>query len=184
MIPSMGRIRAIAVTGGIASGKSTVLGIMESHGLRVASADVLARADFESQEVQEGLASLSGLPTPIDRAALGAAMASSHGLRRAVNGLLHPRIMHLLRTCEADAIEVPLLIEACLQGEFDEVWAVVCDPQTQLDRLTARLGDEALARRWIEAQLPLSAKVPFADAVVRTNFPIQNVHAYVSAMLK
>ena len=111
-------------------------------------------------------------------------MTSNHALRRAVNQVLHPRIMDLLRACDVDAIEVPLLVEACLQGEFREVWAVVCDLETQFERLSLRLGDEALARRWIEAQLPLPAKLPFADAVVRTNFPIQNVHAYVSAMLK
>lgn len=68
-------------------------------------------------------------------------------------------------------MEIPLLIEACLQGGFDRVWVVTCGADEQRRRLVERLGGEAGAEALLGSQLPTRAKIPFADVVIRTNQP-------------
>ncbi len=95
-----------------------------------------------------------------------------------MNRILHPILLQRMLEANADFIEVPLLIETCIQGLFDEVWVVSCDPDEQLRRLSLRVGmPEAL--KLIRSQLPTSAKLPFADFIVRTNEPETSVFALV-----
>ncbi len=98
--------------------------------------------------------------------------------RRAVNAALHPRIVKGLKKNLADFVEIPLLIEAALQGAFDAVWVVTCGPEDQRRRLVQRTNNLALVERFLAIQLPTSSKVPFADVVVRTNASRKRVKAY------
>lgn len=159
----------IAVTGGIAEGKSTVLTYLSDAGFAVTSADLIAREVFSENYIQRELGELIGVSAPVERDDLKTAIAMDPKLRRKVNSVMHPVILERLQSRVESVIEVPLLFEACIYGAFDRVWVVTCGAEEQLRRLTARLGDEDLARQLIGAQLPTDVKVAFADTVIRTN---------------
>ena len=170
----------IAITGGIGEGKSTVLGYLSELGYRVANADTMARDLFRSETIQQRLAAASGLAAPVNPAALRQAMVENPGLRREVNRIMHPAIVGELRLSHAEFIEVPLLIEACLQREFDLVWVVTCGPDEQLRRLRDRYGEGADLQRMVSVQLTTRAKAAFADQVIRTNGDSDSVRRLVS----
>jgi dephospho-CoA kinase len=174
----------VAITGGIATGKSTVLSMLAERGYSVASADRIAADVFADADVQALLAEIASLPLPVDRKALSERIAGEPSIRRRVNRVMHPRILKRLDDTPADFFEVPLLLETCLQGRFDQVWVVSCDPATQLERLKQRTQDEALAKRMIAAQLPMKVKEIFGDEVVRTNCDLTAVQNFVFEVLK
>jgi len=171
-------IRSIAITGGLAEGKSTVLGYCKAAGYRTASADEVAREVFEDDSVQASIAKLLGSEPPIERQVVRAALEESPAFRRELNRLTHSGIIRKLKEARAQVVEVPLLIEVCLQGDFDRVWVVSCGREEQIRRLSERLGS-CNAGRLLASQLPTSAKTPFADCIVRTNQPEAAVQAYV-----
>jgi dephospho-CoA kinase len=162
-------LRPIAITGGVAEGKSTVLGYLRDLGYSVDSGDRIAREVFGADEIQASLAAILRLSPPVEPETLREKLADP-AVRRAVNGLMHPRIMEELSLARCDFLEIPLLIEACLQDRFDRVWVVTCGPVEQLRRLTARLESEAAALALIGTQLTSRAKIAFGDSVIRTNY--------------
>ncbi len=166
------------MTGGIAEGKSTVLGYLASMGFSTLSADSLARELFFEPDVQENLAILLGQSAPVAPDQLRAAIGLNPQLRRASNRLFHPKLLERLSGGEAEFVEVPLLVETCLQGSFDEVWVVTCGLEAQLERLSARVGVES-ANQLLSTQLSTEIKIPFADVIVRTNQPEDRVLDHV-----
>ncbi|HCE01471.1 MAG TPA: dephospho-CoA kinase [Armatimonadetes bacterium] len=174
--------RRIAITGGICEGKSTVCGYLRELGYAVANADEAAREVFEEEPVQRALALALGCEAPVSRQQVRDRLALDPDFRRTLNRITHPRILERLDQLEASFVEVPLLVEACLQGRFDRVWVVTCGPEEQLRRLAQRLGSKAEARRLMATQLPTRAKIPFADAVIRTNRPESDVQAFVAEL--
>ena len=169
----------LAVTGGIAEGKSTVLQSVQEAGIEVASADDIARDVFQLDQVQAELARIIGVQTPIAPDQLKKALFSDSNARRAVNRLMHPQIIAAIGSSQAQVIEVPLLLESATQGHFDRIWVVTCGFEEQLRRLTERTGNAAEARRMVEAQLPSRARLPFADRIIRTNLEPNTVRLYV-----
>lgn len=170
----------VAITGGIAEGKSTVLAMLADAGWRTASADDLAREVMAEIAVQASLAEILGASPPVAPALLREAMARDPEMRRQVNSLTHPRIARAMLGSNANFIEVPLLIEACLQGSFESVIVVTCGPEEQLRRLTERLGDGQAARSMLAMQLPTRSKAPFSDDLIRTNQPLDIVRQLVN----
>src|SRR5688572_25600328 len=116
----------IALTGGIAQGKSTVLEGLRLSGVSVASADAMARECFDDPQNAQAISAASGLPIPIDRDELRRRIASDPGLRRRVNQILHPCVLDRIRRSQAQMIEVPLLIESAIMSEFEAIWCVSC----------------------------------------------------------
>jgi dephospho-CoA kinase len=168
----------IAVTGGIAEGKSTVLGYLREFGYTTLSGDEIARECFHEVDVQSALAGLLATAPPVTPSAMRAALAGPVEVRRAVNRIMHPRVVERMSGSSAQFIEVPLLIETCLHPLFDGVWVVTCGPEEQFRRLRERGGSE-LAMRLIEIQLNSFVKTPFGDVVVRTNAAVETVKRYV-----
>ncbi|MBS1713180.1 MAG: dephospho-CoA kinase [Armatimonadetes bacterium] len=164
----VGPVFRLGVTGGIAEGKSTVLSGLRGLGVRTASADEIVRNLWDDGSIPESLGPLFG-GRKVSKKEVLDALSSDPRVRRAVNAATHGLVMARLAETGAEAVEVPLLVETCLMGLFRRVWVVTCGPDEQLRRLTERLGDGAAAARAVRAQLPTRAKVPFADAVVRTN---------------
>lgn len=161
----------IAVTGGIAEGKSTVMGYLRDAGELTVSADDIARTVFERQEVQLLIAQLVGSPPPVDRVRLRELLAEKSSLRRRLNALMHPPIWQEIAASGARWVEIPLLMETCLQGRFNRVWVVTCGAEEQHRRLLERIGDESQVARLIGTQLNSEIKIPFADEIIRTNGP-------------
>ena len=172
-------MKRVAITGGIAEGKSTVLSYVRELGYSVDSADRIAREVFVSVGVQRQLGDLLGQSPPIAPDTLREALHDDV-IRRAANAVTHPSIMKRILDAESSFVEIPLLIEACLQGAFESVWVVTCGPDEQFRRLTERMGDEVAASALIRTQLTSRAKIPFADRLIRTNESEANVKRCVT----
>jgi dephospho-CoA kinase len=173
----------IAISGGIAEGKSTVLGYIRDLGMDVVSSDEIAREVLASAEVQAEIADLLGISGPPSREALRERIAVDPAARRALNKITHGRIVQAILEHPAPFVEVPLLIEACLYGMFDRVWIVTCGAEEQLARLEKRYGSVERAREIVSTQMPTEAKLAFADEIVRTNRPPSNVCEDVAGLV-
>lgn len=173
----------IAVTGGIAEGKSTVLGILRELGYETLSADGVAREIFIEPEVNQLLAWIAKVDPPVTPEVMREVLKNRPEVRRAVNRTLHPRVMERIASSSAHFVEIPLLIETCLQNECDGVWVVTCGKDEQIRRLVERYGESGSGRVLMAAQLPTSSKIPFADEVIRTNQSLPYVWRDVSNAL-
>jgi dephospho-CoA kinase len=174
----------VAITGGIAEGKSTVMAIVAELGHATASSDAIARRVFSEPEVQARLAAAAGLDAPaIAPAELRAAITASDAVRKRVNAIMHPRVRAAMDDSPARFHEVPLLIEACLYGRYDRIWVVTCGAEEQRRRLIARLGDPATADALIASQLPTAAKEAFADEIIRSDQSLDAMRAHVELLV-
>ena len=174
--------RVIGLTGGIASGKSTVAGMLADKGAWVVDADQLARRAVEPGSL--GIQEITGEFGPgviaadgsLDRARLGELVFSDEDARRRLNSIVHPKVLELSQEQirKADragarlvVYDVPLLFETGREGEFDAILLVAVDPVTQLGRLRQRSGlDESQARARIGSQMPLERKRELATWVI------------------
>ncbi len=164
----------LAITGGIAEGKSTVLEVLRQEGLSVLSADAIVQDLWQRPAVLSAIAGAVGLPGTPTKDDVRRAISGSSELRRQVNGIFHPLVWHEIEQSEAEAVEVPLLIESCLHPYFERVWVVTCGPQIQHQRLLLRT-DSASAEALLRLQLPTRVKIPFADELIRTNATLEDV---------
>lgn len=189
--------RRIGLTGGIASGKSSVGRLLAARGLPLLDADVYAREVLapESPGAQAVLERYgAGVRAPggeIDRAALGRIVFGDGDERRWLEDLVHPlvrkRFEAELRELAAEplvVLVVPLLFEARLEALCSEVWLVDCDETQQLQRLVARDGlGEADARARLAAQWPLARKRQLADVVLNNRGKPKQLAAEVAQAL-
>ena len=173
-----GAQRRIGLTGGIASGKSSVGALLAARGLPVLDADRYAREALAPGTPATGAvlarygARVQGQTAEsLDRAALGRIVFADAAERRWLEALVHPLVrqrfdqeLAALAAAPVVVLMVPLLFEAGLEGLCSEVWLVDCDEAQQLQRLMARDGlDEAQARARLAAQWPLARKRALAD---------------------
>jgi dephospho-CoA kinase len=171
----------IAITGGICDGKSTVLAAIADAGYPTVSADDVLREQYADPsflaKVADALGSEAVSGGELDRAWVRTRIIEDAKSRRKLNELTHEPALEIVlrRMREAGGkafAEVPLLIEACAHPLFDRVVVVTAGAAEQRRRLAERLqGDEAMADRLLRLQLPTCAKIPFADAIVRTDRP-------------
>ncbi len=178
----------IAITGGICEGKSTVLEWLREDGWAVCSSDSVAAEIFARAEINREIARLAGLAHPVEPGALRAAILGSAEVRRSVNRFLHPLITPLILSASGvpgtTFVEVPLLIETCLQPRFDEVWVVTCGLREQRRRLLERYRDKVLVERVLSTQLPSLARLAFADRIVRTNRTLETVRSSLNEVTR
>jgi len=184
-------VRVFGLTGGIASGKTTVAKRFEERGVPVVYADELARRAVEKgspgllQVVERFGAQVLDARGDLDRKKLGALVFGKPLELSALNAIVHPRVgalgadafaALLERGVELACYEVPLLIENGLQHAFRPVVLVAADPAMQRARIMARDGlssDEADKR--IAAQLPLSEKLKLADHIIENRGSLEDL---------
>ena len=175
-------MKTIGLTGGIACGKSTVAALLRARGVPVIDADQVSRDVVAppSPALAEISASFGpGVLNPdgtLNRRALGARIVGDTEARRALEAILHPRIRagidEGLARLAAEGhpvavVEAALMVETGSYRLYDALMVVAASPDVQVQRLMAREGiDEAAARAWLAAQLPVADKVRLADAVV------------------
>ncbi len=167
--------KVLAVTGGIAEGKSTIVGFLSSLGFSTWSADEVVRRLWSNPDISsEALKSLN-LPPEATKAEIVAALGASQEKRRALNQLFHPLVLRDMELSNAEVYEVPLLIESCLQKNFLRVWVAYAGESVQRQRMAERGLTEEAAEAILAAQLPTRAKTPFADQEFRTNLSRESV---------
>ena len=185
----------IGLTGGIASGKSTVANLFAALGVPIVDTDVLAREVVEpgSPLLREitghfGAQVLSG-DGSLDRQELRKRIFADPAERQWLEALLHPAIRELTDArCEAASgpyviVAIPLLVETAGSKRFDRVLVVDCDPELQLARLMARDGirrDEAL--RMLAAQASRDERLAVADDVIRNDGDLASLRDQVAIL--
>ena len=178
-------ILRVALTGGIATGKSYVLARLESKRVPTIDADQVARrvvawGEPAAEDIRRRFGDdLYGPDSTLDRARLAARVFDDDGERVALEGIVHPRVRTAIDAWfeglsgEGKAVGVaaiPLLFETGRQGEFDRVVVTACEPASQLDRLVERDGITLeAARKRLAAQLPTPDKTRRADFVIFTD---------------
>lgn len=178
-------MKRVALTGGIATGKSHVLAQLAQLGAPTIDADKLARdvvvpgtpglkaiVDRFGQGVLDGTGAL-------DRRKLGSIVFADPVARRDLEDIVHPAVRGAIDHWFASlgdgapgfaVADIPLLYETARHREYDAVIVTACDPVTQLTRVMARDGiSEAEARARIAAQLPIGEKTSRADYVINTD---------------
>jgi len=174
--------RRIGLTGGIATGKSTVAQLLsEPFGLPVLDADLYAHEALApgtpgAQAVLEryGDAVRNRSTIGLDRAALGRIVFADAAERRWLEGLVHPLVrqrfaaeLEQLAAAPVVVLMIPLLFEAGLEALCTEIWLVDCPEAEQLRRLRSRDGlGEVEARARLAAQWPQQRKRALADVVI------------------
>lgn len=193
-----GRLVRVALTGGIASGKSHCLRAFERLGVPVIDADTLAR-----DAVAPGTPGLAAVlrrfgpgilqdDATLDREALGRMVFSDPVARHDLEGIVHPVVYEAIRrwferlaarpsAVPAFAVaEVPLLYETDRAGAFDRVIVAACDRATQKQRaMTRDNASEADVERRLNAQLPIDEKRRLADYVVDTGGTVEETDRQV-----
>jgi dephospho-CoA kinase len=156
----------VGLTGGVASGKSTVAAMLAEHGAVVIDADALAREVVAkgtpglAAVVEEFGEELLGPDGELDRPAMGRLVFGDESARRRLEAIVHPlvweRIVDLEEQAPADAVvvhDIPLLAENARGGDFDAVIVVDAPSELQVERMTSDRGwTEEDARSRIAAQ--------------------------------
>lgn len=190
-------MHVFGLTGGIASGKSTVTRVLRELGAEVLDADVIAREVVEPGT--PGLAAVAarfpgvvGSDGRLDRARLGARVFGDPAERAALNGLTHPLVrqafMDKLQALEERGVarviyDVPLLIESGMHAWMEAVAVVWVPRALQKARLMSRDGlDADAAEARLAAQLPLDDKRAHATWVIDNSGDLASTRAQVEAM--
>ena len=175
-------IRVIGLTGGIATGKSSVARFFTKKGIPVIDADLLARnAVLPGSPALEKIVSLFGQGVlthdgQLDRKLLSAQIFSDPEKRRQLEHIIHPEIRKQSEELIAQAAAAghqrliymaPLLIEAGVADRVDTVWVVTVRPEIQLERLMRREQiSQDKAQSMVDSQMPLSEKERYGSVVI------------------
>lgn len=203
----MGNHRRIGLTGGIASGKSTVGELLAGHGAVVIDADLLAR-----QVVEPGTAGYDQVierfgrgvlaknapsdsavdgPSPLDRSVLGGIVFADPTARRDLEAIIHPRVREAAAAARDAAWAdgrvviqmIPLLVETGQAESFDEVVVVDVSPQVQLRRLMQRNGlSETDASARIASQASRAERLAAATWVIDNDGPVTDLEPQVDRL--
>jgi dephospho-CoA kinase len=193
------RVTRVALTGGIATGKSHVRARFESLGIPTVDADMLAR-----DAVAPGTAGLAAVVRrfgaevcdadgTLNRRKVGGIVFHDPEARRDLEEIVHPYVREMTERWFASldpervpfaVADIPLLFEGQREGDFDTVIVTACEPAAQLRRLMERdLLTEAEARQRIAAQWPLEKKIANADYVIRTDGTFDQTNRQVDAVV-
>jgi dephospho-CoA kinase len=192
-------VKLIGLTGGIASGKSTVAKILKGLGAAVVDADALAREVVEPghdawKDIVEAFGAEVLQPDrTLDRQKLRATIFNNPAARKTLEAIIHPRVralaeerihQHAAAGYEIVVYEVPLLFEGNLQEWLRPVVLVACNLNIQRRRLQERDGLSVdAAQKHIEAQMSLAEKRPLADYVIENDGSLEDLEREVQAVL-
>jgi len=189
----------VALTGGIATGKSHCLREFASLGAPTIDADVLAREvvaqgtpGFSAVVRRFGRPVLDGSGA-LDRAALGRIVFDDPAARHDLEAIVHPAVYAAISTwfndlsddVPAAIADIPLLFETNHASDFDRVIVAACTPEEQLTRLMARDGlSESEARQRLAAQMPIDVKRQRGDDVIDTSGTVEETNRQVAEVWK
>jgi dephospho-CoA kinase len=188
----------VGLTGGIASGKTVVAGMLREMGFAVLDADSLAHQLTEPGQpaydeiLREFGASILGPDKRVDRARLAAIVFADSAKLARLNAILHPRVETAVTQQFAEwsrdgardvaFVEAALLVEAGYLKHLDGLVVTWCRPEQQLERLRARGFTDDDARHRIAAQLPLAEKLRYATEKIDCSGSLEDTRRQVEAL--
>jgi dephospho-CoA kinase len=189
----------LGLTGGIASGKSTVSGMLQKMGFVVLEADLIAHQVTEpgssayTEMVNEFGISVIGADKKIDRPALAKIVFADVAKLKRLNSIVHPRVEERLvgemenmqrnkNPPDAVFVEAALIYEAGLDKKLDGVVVVWCKPSQQLERLTKRGLTVEEAQRRIASQMPAEQKLQMASETIDCSGSLEGTYAQVEQL--
>ena len=186
---------AIILTGGIATGKSSVAKILKKYGYEVIDSDEIAHEALEikQDEIVEHFGDKILDSGHISRPLLGRIVFSSQESKKALEAILHPyifdeivkRAAFLEQKRKVYFLDIPLYFETKKRYLGREIWCVASDEKIQLERLMLRSNlskQDALAR--INAQMPLGEKLKESDVIIKNNSTLEELEHRVKDQLK
>jgi len=190
----------IALTGGIATGKSHVLDLFRRRGVPCLDADALAHGvEAAGTEATQAIAARFGPAVlagdgAVDRAKLGPIVFADAAARRELEAIVHPavyraitaglRAFELTENPRLAVVDIPLLFETGRASDFDAVIATVCPVAMQVERLVARGMTDAEARQRLAAQLPAAEKAARAQHTIDTSGTFADTETQVQRILE
>lgn len=182
----------IGLTGGIATGKSTVSNILSEIGIKVIDADKIAHKILDKNDIIKQIKEQFGKDVidknKVNRYKLGKLVFNNHKKRKKLEEITHPQILKKIikkvnkykdenkDENEIIVLDVPLLFETGLDKWVDEVWLVFADYNTQLKRIIKRDGLKIKeAKKRINAQMSLKKKRKKADIIIKNEGTIQDL---------
>lgn len=189
----------VALTGGIATGKSYVLRRLQELGVPCIDADelahgVMAPGTEATLAIAEQFGDVLAADGAVDRQKLGPIVFADPAGRRALEAIVHPAVYRAIaagvRGFERIGagplamVDIPLLYETGHAGEFAKVVATVCPPEMQLARLAERGLSRDAGEQRLSAQLPAEEKARRADYVIRTDGTFEETDAQVLQVLR
>ncbi|MFZ3216515.1 MAG: dephospho-CoA kinase [Candidatus Acidiferrales bacterium] len=190
----------VGLTGGIASGKSTVASMLRDFDCPVLDADSLGHELLEQGQdayhevVREFGKEVLDAYGNVDRRALGQIVFADAQKRARLNQILHPRILDVVRKwfaaldCpdgpELAVVEAALIIEAGYHKELDQVIVCWCRPEQQLQRLQERGLSLEQAQLRIAAQMPMEEKRRCANETIDCSGSLEETERQVAAVVK
>ena len=189
----------IGLTGGIASGKSTVAAMLRERDYPVLDADALGHEllepgqDAYNEVVREFGEGVLAPGDAVDRAKLGAVVFADARKRERLNQILHPRIQQIVanwfsmlsRPGGPDLAfeDAALILEAGAKRNFDRVIVCWCRPEQQVERLVERGLTPEDAQRRIASQMPMDEKRRLADDVIDCSGSIEDTEQQIDSLL-
>ncbi|MDU6116691.1 MAG: dephospho-CoA kinase [Streptococcus anginosus] len=191
--------KIIGITGGIASGKSTVTNYLRQKGYQVIDADqVVHELQAKGGKLYQALVSWLGSAIlneagELERPKLSQLIFSSQeNLAKSSqlqNDIIRQELANrrdqLAKTEETFFMDIPLLFEQDYADWFDEVWLVYVNPETQIKRLKARNGySQEEAQQRLASQMKLEDKVPYADFVIKNDGILEELIEQIDKKLR
>ena len=190
----------VGLTGGIASGKTTVAALLRKYGAPVLDADALGHELLSpgkaphDEVLREFGDSVLGAGGTIDRAKLGSIVFSDAEKRGRLNAILHPPIMQEVQKwfavlqsegiAELAFVEAALLVEAGYHKSLDRLVVCWCQPEQQIERMMKRGLTQAQARLRLASQMPADEKRRAADRVIDCSGTLARTDQQVREMLE
>lgn len=178
----------IGLTGGIASGKSTVSNILKEFGAKIIDADKTAREISERKEIVQEIAKMFGedvlgLDGKIDRLKVKEIVFSNKEKLQMLNQLIHPKVMEEFKKIKENSdkndiiiFDVPLLFESGMNEICDKVMLVFTDEKKQIERMLERDGiNEELAVKIINSQMGLDEKMKKSDIHINNSGTLEEL---------
>jgi dephospho-CoA kinase len=190
----------VGLTGGIASGKTTVATLLRKRGYEVLDADSLGHELMRPGQVaydeivSEFGRAVLGPEAVVDRAKLGAIVFGDSEKRAALNRILHPPILDAVQRWfvsvdrpggpEFAFLEAALLVEAGYRTSLDRLIVCWSPPEQQLERLVARGISVSQAKQRLSAQMPVEEKRRAADDVIDCSGSLEETERQVDRVLE
>jgi dephospho-CoA kinase len=191
-------VRRVALTGGIATGKSHVRAHFEQLGVPTIDSDMLAREAVAPGSAGHAAVARRFGPAVLEadgslnRTRLAEIVFADPAARHDLEAIIHPEVRRATETWfdsldpgthPCAVADIPLLFEVGREQDFDVVIVVACEPETQVRRVMDRDGlSEAAARQRLAAQLPIADKIARAGFVIRTDGSYDETNAQVDAV--